>query len=754
MRPSVIGAAILFVASTGPLSASAQTRVNVDYDTARLERELNATRASGPIVTDGRLDEAAWREAPVASQFLQNDPREGEPATFDTQVRVLYDDENLYIGVTALDDDPQAIVVNDLTRDFNSRAGDAFGVALDTFHDGRNGFMFITNPAGAKFDAQFVNEGREFNSDWDGVWHVASRVTDSGWVSEIVIPFKTLRFGDASSQTWGINFLRRNRRLNQDSFWSPIPRIHNLARVSLAGTLTDLDGLRARRDIKVTPYALGDVTTKSGDSSGSVDGGLDAKLAVGSGLRLDLTLNTDFSQVEADVQQINLTRFSLFFPEKRDFFLENSGIFRFGPPTDPRVSTFQATFGSVAAPSNLRGGQSRGNDLLLFFSRRIGLSDEGQPIPVIGGGRFTGRVGKYEMGFLNIQTGDEPALAGDSLAANGDNFTVARVRRNIFGNSDIGVMFINRSNMNSDHFNRAFGLDANFRITPEIDINGYATKTSTKDVSGDDFAGRAAWSYNGRLWQFSNAFSTLQDNFNPEVGFAPRIGVKRSSAFVGYHYRPSWGGNFLREINPHFEFEYFTDQQNVVVSRYFNAHFSFQMQNGGFIEGGLNTNLEQPQDDFPIHPDVTIPPGFYTFNEVFAMIFTDTSRLFSANARVSTGDFYSGTRDSISLGGVFKLGAKLTAQIGWTYNDIELAEGAFTTHLLTTRFAYSFNTNMFLNALVQYNNISDEWSANVRFNIIHRPLSDFFIVYNDLRDETGTLKNRAIIAKYSYLFSF
>ena len=230
--------------------------------------------------------------------------------------------------------------------------------------------MFETSPAGAKFDAQFINEGREFNMNWDGVWHVKSRVTAQGWVTEIAIPFKTLRFNDADPQVWGVNFLRRNRRLNENSYWAPIPRIHSFARISLGGTLEDLSGLRKQRDIKVTPYAKGDVLREAeAATSTNFEAGLDAKLAVGSGLRLDLTLNTDFSQVEADVQQINLTRFSLFFPEKRDFFLENSGIFRFGPPTDPRVSQFQASFGSVAAPSNLRGGQSRGDDMFFFFAR-------------------------------------------------------------------------------------------------------------------------------------------------------------------------------------------------------------------------------------------------------------------------------------------------------------------------------------------------------------------------------------------------
>ncbi len=728
----------------------------IDYEQARFDKRLIAKRALGNITVDAVLDEPDWAEASLATNFTQSDPREGESATFETEVRMLYDDENLYFGFMVYDDDPDNLVINDLKRDFSPRSGDVVGVVLDTFHDQRNGYLFETSPAGAKFDGQFSNEGREFNADWDGVWHVKSRITEDGWISEIVIPFRTLRFKRQASQTWGINFLRRNRRLNEDSYWAPIPRIHTIARVSLAGTLEQLEGLRTRRDIKVTPYAQGQLNKDGteGTTKGDITGGIDAKVAVGVGMRLDLTLNTDFSQVEADVQQINLTRFNLFFPEKRDFFLENSGIFRFGPPTDPRVSQFQADFGSVATTSNLRGGQSRGNDLLLFFSRRIGLSEQGQPIPVVGGGRFTGRAGAYEMGLLNIQTGSVPDFVGNNSSANGDNFTVARIRRNILGNSDIGLIFVNRENMNSKHFNRSFGFDANFRVTPEIDINGYVAKTSTRGLTGDDFAGRIAWSYDGRLWQIRNAFSTLQDNFNPEVGFAPRIGVKRTSALLGYHYRPSWAKDFLREINPHFEFEYFTDQETIVVSRYLNAHFAFQMQNGGLFEFGLNTNLEQPQSDFAIHPKVTIPQDFYTFSEVFGMFFSDTSRLLSGNVRVSSGDFYSGTRQAVSLGAVLRLGAKLSTQVGWSYNDIVLAEGAFSTHLLTARFSYNFNTNMFLNGLLQYNNVSDEWSANIRFNLIHRPLSDFFITYNDLRDEYGVVKDRAVIAKFTYLLNF
>jgi len=352
----------------------------IDYETARFERRLIAKRATGPIEVDGDLGEPGWRSAPVATDFIQNEPREGEAATYDTEVRFLYDEVNLYFGVLAHDAEPAKIIVNDLTRDFNTRSGDIFGLVLDTFHDERNGFMFETNPAGAKFDAQFVNEGREFNQNWDGVWYVKSQVTDAGWVTEMAIPLKTVRFQHLERQTWGVNFVRRTRRLNEDSYWAPLPRIHRFTRLSLAGTLEDLEGLEPHRDVKVTPYGKADVNDAADLSTESdFDAGIDAKIGIGAGLRLDLTLNTDFSEVEADVQQINLTRFSLFFPEKRDFFLENSGIFRFGPPQDQRVQQFQASFGAAGAISNLRGGQSRGEDLLFFFSRRVGLSDDGQP---------------------------------------------------------------------------------------------------------------------------------------------------------------------------------------------------------------------------------------------------------------------------------------------------------------------------------------------------------------------------------------
>jgi len=746
-RVSCLSLGLLLLAPSA--RAAEEPASAIDYEKARFERRLLLQRTNGPIALDGDLGEPAWKDAPVARHFIQSEPSEGERATFDTEVRILYDDANLYLGVTAFDGEPERIVVNDLSRDFNARSGDAFAVVLDTFHDNRNGYMFETNPRGAKFDAQFFNEGDDFNLDWDGVWHVAARVIDGGWSAEMAIPFKTLRFDEASGQIWGLNFLRRIRRLNEDSFWSPIPRIHRITRVSLAGTLEDIRGLRPGANVKLTPFVTANASkTPPARAEGDAEVGLDAKLGIGTGLALDLTLNTDFSQVEADLQQVNLTRFPLFFPEKRDFFLENAGMFRFGPPTDPRLAQFQASFGQLGGGGALRGGQARGDDLLLFFSRRIGLSDLGLPIPVIGGGRLTGYLGAYELGFLNIQTGAEEGLS------TGDNFTVLRLKRKIFANSDVGAMFVDKESMDSNHFNRSFGADANFRLTPQIDVNSYIAKTSTPGREGDDLAGRLAFSYQGRRLELRTAISALQENFNPEVGFAPRVGVRRGSSYAGYHYRQSWGRRALREIHPHGELEYFTDPQGNVVSRYFNVHVDLQLQNGGIVEGGINTNLERVPLPFPIHPTTTIAPGLYSFDDYFVMVFTDPSRALSGNGRLSAGDFYSGTRRAVDLGGVLKLSGELTAEVGWSRNDIDLAEGSFITDLLSTRFLYAFSTRMFLNGLVQYNSIFDEWNSNIRFRFIYRPLSDIYLVYNERRGGDGGLRDRALIAKFTYLFDF
>ena len=435
-----LGAAVALAPAVHPAVAGP-----IDYNTARLERRLSAVRTDAAIELDGRLDEPVWRTAPVAKDFVQNDPREGEPATFDTEVRMVFDGDALFIGVVAKDADPGAIIVNELKKDFNTGASDTFHFVLDTFHDARNGYQFAVNPAGARWDAQMTNEGRENNANWDGIWDVKTRIADDGWYAEIRIPFKTLKFSPDDEQTWGVNFQRRLRRFNENSHWAPLRRIHQVSRVSMAGTVEGLRGIRPGSNLRIKPY----VSTSGGQNGpgaaiiGDFDGGIDAKYGVTSGLTWDFTVNTDFSQVEADEQQVNLTRFSLFFPEKRDFFLENSGVFQFGA-------------GDRGGGGANGGRQNASQDMILFFSRQVGLSAAGDAIPILGGTRLTGRAGGTSVGAVNIQQRAQDA--SPSI-----NFSALRLRRDILRNSDVGMMALNKDQSGTG-FNRVLGADANFRF--------------------------------------------------------------------------------------------------------------------------------------------------------------------------------------------------------------------------------------------------------------------------------------------------
>ena len=758
-RGSPLGAvslALMLGQAALPLAASAQQAPGggagasagaaVNYATARLERRLNAVRASGPITLDGLPDEAAWNDAPIASHFLQNDPREGEPATFDTEVRVVYDDDALYFGVFAKDDEPGRLIVNDLKKDFDTESSDGFRIVLDTFHDARNGYTFATNPAGAKYDAQMANEGRDRNANWDGIWDVATRTAETGWYAEIRVPFRTLKFEGRDIQTWGVNFERKVRRLNEDSYWSPLPRIYNLDRVSMAGTVEGLTGLRPGMNLRFKPYAATTSSTLQGRrSTGELDAGLDVKYGVTTGLVWDFTVNTDFSQVEADEQQVNLTRFSLFFPEKRDFFLENSGIFQFG--------TNSGQFGG----GGQGGGGGGGREMQLFFSRRIGLSQDGEPIPILGGTRLTGRQGGYSLGVLNIQQREGEATLGA-------NFTALRLRRDVLANSDIGAILLNKEE-NGPHFNRVAGLDANFRFG-DLTVNTYLARSFSPDLalqdltstSGNAYASRAGFNYQSRTWQFQAGHSGIGARFNDEVGFVPRRGIDNLDGRFGRQIRPPALSKWLRQMQPHIELDLFLRQDDgALETSYQGYHWNFNFQDGSNAEFGVNRMIEDVPEAFTINNSTgtVVNPGRYEYPEYFAFWRTNESATISLNTRYATGSFYDGYRRNVSFGPAIRLNEKLNASVNLQLNDIELSTGAFLSKLMTTRVNYNFNTRMFFNALVQYNSDNHQWTSNLRFNVIHRPLSDFFLVYNERRDErTGQMVTRAVIAKMTYMVAF
>jgi Domain of unknown function (DUF5916)/Carbohydrate family 9 binding domain-like len=734
----------LWVSCALAQSAAAQSNGAIDYNSARLDRKLPATRATGRIELDGRLDEPAWAIAPVAKDFIQNDPREGSPATYDTEVRLIYDEDALYIGVFANDPDPSGIIINELRKDFNTGNGDSFQVVIDTFKDERNGYQFAVNPAGAKWDAQMSNEGRENNSNWDGVWDVKTRISEEGWYAELRIPFRTLKFSPSTEQTWGINFQRRLRRLNENSYWAPLPRIHSLSRVSMAGSIEGLQGIQPGNNFRIKPYALASSSrVGQGANTGDFDAGFDVKYGVTSGLTWDFTVNTDFSQVEADEQQINLTRFSLFFPEKRDFFLENSGIFQFG-------------VGSASGGGGGGGGrQNPSQDMILFFSRRIGLSDDGSAIPILGGTRLTGRAAGFSVGALNIQQREE----GTSPST---NFTALRLRRDLLAQSDIGVLVLNKETSGA-HFNRVFGADANFRFFQDLDVNFAGAKTFSPQIAGaadgEDWYSKSSFNYNSNRFAFRGGYQTIGERFNNEMGFVPRRGVNNGEMHVGARFRPNWTWTrgWLRETYPHWQVENFTRRGGGLESRYMDWHWPVTFHDSTFIEVGVNPNIEVIRTSFTINSrrNIRIAPGRYEFNEKFILWRSNAAAALAFNGRYSTGDFYDGYRRGYEFGSTVRANEHFNVSGNVSYNDIDLPQGAFTTTLISGRVNYFLNTKMALNALLQYNTDARQWSSNIRFNVIHRPLSDIFLVYNERRDSrTGDMIDRALVAKMTYLIAF
>lgn len=712
--------------------------------TAEQPPTFTATRTTGAITLDGALDEPEWTASPVARGFVQSDPAEGRPATFDTDVRMLYDDEAVYFGVVAFDDDPSRVIVTDLKKDYVVDASDAFGVVLDTFHDGRNGYVFVTNPSGAKYDAQITNEGREINADWDAVWEVKTRRTATGWVAELRIPFRTLRFASADPQTWGVNFRRKVRRLNEDSYWSRMPRIWGLERVSLAGTVTGLQGLQAGKNLRLKPYVLSSGSTvRREPTHGEFNAGVDVKYGVTNGLVWDFTVNTDFSQVEADEQQVNLTRFSLFFPEKREFFLENSGVFGFGLPD-------ASSLGSAFAGSIAFGGRQNGSpDMRLFFSRRIGLSDAGDALPILGGTRLTGRAGAYSIGLLNIQQRADQGVAAT-------NYTAVRVKRDVLANSEIGAVVLNKQQVGP--YNRMAGVDANFRFG-FLQVNGFLAQTMSPDsrvgTTGNSIVGRANVNYQSRDWQLRGRFDAIGARFNDELGFVPRRGVNDGYTYLSRTIRsrrlPSW----IRELRPHWLTDTYTRQQDGSLdTRQQDFHFLALLQAGGFVEFGTNTNVEVPRTPFTLNSarGAVISAGRHEFTEHVITYAGNGAALFTPSVRYSLGSFYDGYKRSYSFGPSLHVNEKLSASLNLQINDITLPAASYVSTLATARINYNVNTKMFCNALLQYATDTHQLSLNVRFDVIHRPLSDFFFVYNEHRDERlGVRQDRSIIAKLTYM---
>lgn len=698
-----------------------------------------AAAAAGPIRIDGALDEPSWERAERITGFIQSQPSAGYPATEPTVVRILYDERALYIGAVNYDSNPDALTVRTLERDFpgeSTRDADILGVTLDTFLDRRSSFIFLVNPLGGYRDGQTTNDSRNTDFGWDGVFQVRTRIHEEGWTVEMAIPWSTLRFDPGvDRQVWGLNILRRVRRKNEDSYWAPVDRRDPVHRMSQAGTLVlgEMGELRSGRNLRIKPYALarrspGGISEETA-AGGAVDGGIDLKYGLTSELTLDFTVNTDFSQVEVDEEQVNLTRFPLFFPEKRDFFLENSGSFTFGDVTE----------------RNYRQGASL-RDFTLFHSRRIGLTADGRPIPILTGGRVSGRAGGFELGLLNMQT------QGLGEAAP-ENFSVARLRRNLFAGSDIGAMFINRQATDGGGHNRAFGFDANLRLLRSLIVNSYLAGTADSERGGTGLAGRVSAAWRDRFWNISAMYKSVDQDFEPEVGFIRRRGIRHTYATAGAHPRPALP--WLFEINPYVELDYITDPGGSLLTRLRTMGAGFDLLAAGTLDLTLTDRFERIDDPFQVSGGATVPVGDYDFTEAELRYQSNRGRPLSGQVQVTRGGFFGGDRTSLSLAADWRPSPHLAVQVNAGHNVIDLPAGSFTADVFGGKVGWALNTRLFTSAFVQYNEALDELVTNLRFNWIHAPLSDLFVVLTERRHLGGRgALDRMLTLKATRLLAF
>lgn len=614
----------------GQLSDSLRPAANARIDPETAPRpSARATRTPRPITVDGTLDEAEWMLAEPMTNFVQQLPRTGYPATFPTDVRVLYDADHLWIGAINYDPHPDKAITAGLERDFNSTNSDIFGLVLDTFLDRRNSFLFLINPHGAVRDEQTYNDSRNVVEAWEGIITVKTSMNDSSWVVELEIPTRTLRF-DANkgggAQDWGVNFIRRVRRVNETSYWAPLERQYRVHRMSKAGTITGLEGLHQGRNLLLKPFALGGTSSGLQVPSASLgsryDVGGDLKYGVTPSLTLDLTYNTDFSQVEVDQEQLNLTRFSLFFPERREFFIENSGSVQFGDVQERNLRTI----------ATLR-------DFTLFNSRQIGLTRDGRVIPIIGGGRLSGHIGESEVGFLNMQT--ERAFGRPA-----ENFSVARVRRNIFGTADVGVMLLNRQAADTGLFNTSYGIDVNVRPLPNTVINSYYARSEGNGTESDGDAARVSIGYRDALWNTSAMWKRVSEHFDPGMGFIRRRRMQESYATVSLHARP--GLRRIQELNPYAEVDYITDLSSQLSTRTLSTGLEVHFQPDGQLSLDYNDQLDRVDQAFTIFPGVQVDTGLYTYREGTVKYQSGQGRPFHGNVSLSGGEFYDGTRRTLA----------------------------------------------------------------------------------------------------------
>ena len=756
---------VILLLARSAASAFSQSTVVIDGPPVPVAPEVIARDAAGkatiraikleaPLTLDGKLDEEVYTRERSFGGFLQVAPKYGAQETERTEVWVMYDDQNMYVACRCWDSEPPGKwIANELRRDTNQlRQNDHIGVSFDTFYDRRNGFLFYTNPLGARADYSVVDEGAP-NTDWNPVWESKTGRFDGGWTVEMAIPFKSLRYRSGPGQVWGFQMRRSVRRKNEWTYLTPVPQIlagpQAFNRISSGGTLGGLDLPPAGKNLELKPYAISRVTTDrvrtpplANDITGDLGG--DMKYGLTANLTADFTYNTDFAQVEIDEQQVNLTRFSLFFPEKRDFFLEGRGIFDFarGGVTG---GVFTQTVSTSVQP-------------YLFYSRRIGLNN-GRIIPIDAGGRLTGKVGKYAIGIMNIQAGDEPVSLTEPT-----NFSIVRVKRDILKRSSIGVMATNRSrSASAPGSNQAYGVDAAFSFFQNVGFSAYYAKTDTPGVTANADSYQALADYGGDRYGGHLEYVKVGANFNPEIGFVARTNFGRTYGTARFSPRPT-SIRSVRKFTYQGNFDNFVNGAGALETRMETGIFNAELENSDVLAVNVTRDFELLARPAAIL-GVTIPPGSHEFTNALVSYAVGAQRRVSGTLSLQAGSFYNGTLMSVGYSAArVSVLKQFSFEPTMSINRVDIPGSAVTTRLYRTRADYGFSPLMFASALLQYTSSDRAFSSNLRFRWEYRPGSELFVVYTDERDMTDPrfalatqvpgLKNRAFVVKINRLLRF
>jgi len=692
--------------------------------------ELTVIPGGETIKVDGILDEEVWKRANAATVFWQTAPMDRAPATERTEVKVVQDNDALYFGIVCFDADPKRIVTHDMRRDAPLSNDDYLGLYLDTYHDHRNFYYFSSNPLGTRRDG-IVTDARSYNTSWNGIWQAKARITSEGWTAEYRIPFSTLRFGGKLPMTWGFNISRAIRHKQESVYWAPIPRElgrNGTWRGEFFGHLTGIQTSEQESRWEAEPYLLagGERRYRPDRSESRFDVGGDLSYDFTPNLRGDLSIRTDFAQVEADQEVINFTRFPLFFPEKREFFLENAGLFNVGLE----------------------------EEAMMFYSRRIGLS-RGLEVPILAAGKLSGNVGRYSLGVMNVQTEESGLSTGEGaeVVEPSTNYTVLRVKRNLLANSSFGAILTNKQT--GDGYSRLAGMDGNFWFSPSLKGEMLLAGTFNRTTYGNDFMGIGRLIYAGHNVNGDLRYYAIGEDYAPEMGFVLENDLKRAALQGGYtHWITAHG---IRNLQYTGTLVYDTLFNGEFLGRRSGAAVKATMESNDIFGYTYSLADERIYDPFTVGP-VTFTPGDYANRSHNLTFESNASRPLSCKIDWGVMDYWNGDRRQLLLSNNFHPTPNLSVDLIYSYNTVDHPLGDFSTNTVSNRILYAFTTDLFVKSFVQWNDLEDRFSANLLLGWEYRPGSDIYIVYNEIRDqfESPNLapRDRLLLLKWTYNFRF